>query len=113
MAKYLYDKGYVRSENISVETAGGIHRIKVYLRDGKVSSASVDMGKPSLLAKDIPALTDSEKMINYPISVSGAESELHAYRRKSALCCIFKSIDGLDLKTSGLSLNIRLYFLSG
>lgn len=28
VAKYLYDKGYVRSENISVETAGGIHGLR-------------------------------------------------------------------------------------
>lgn len=102
VAKYLYDKGYVRSENISVETAGGIHRIKVYLRDGKVSSASVDMGKPSLLAKDIPALTDSEKMINYPISVSGAEYRVTCVSVGNPHCVVFsKSIDGLDLKTLG------------
>ena len=102
VAKYLYDKGYVRSENISVETAGGIHRVKVYLRDGKVSSASVDMGKPSLLAKDIPALVNSDKMIDYPILVAGTEYKVTCVSVGNPHCVVFsKAIDGLDLKTLG------------
>ena len=44
VAKYLYDKGYVRSETMTVETADGVHRLRLYLRDGKVNSAAVDMG---------------------------------------------------------------------
>lgn len=60
------------------------------------------MGKPSLLAKDIPALTDSEKMINYPISVSGTEYRVTCVSVGNPHCVVFsKSIDGLDLKTLG------------
>ena len=50
VAKYLYDKGYVRSEFMTIETASGVHRVRVYLRDGKVSSVTADMGPASLHA---------------------------------------------------------------
>ena len=45
VGKYLYDKGYIRSEYVSIETASGVHALRLYLRDGKVSSVSVDMGR--------------------------------------------------------------------
>ena len=34
VAKYLYDKGYVRSEHISVETGSGVKYLKLFIRDG-------------------------------------------------------------------------------
>ena len=48
VGKYLYDKGFVRGEYLSVETADGVHLVRLYLRDGKVSSAAVDMGRAAV-----------------------------------------------------------------
>jgi carbamoyl-phosphate synthase large subunit len=33
IGKYLYDRGYIRSEFLSVETSGGIRRLKLYFRN--------------------------------------------------------------------------------
>ena len=44
MAKYLYDNGIVRSEEMTIETDKGTKTVRVYTTDGKVTSASVDMG---------------------------------------------------------------------
>ena len=44
VAKYVYDKGYVRSESMTVETADGVRQLKLYLRDGKANSVTVNMG---------------------------------------------------------------------
>lgn len=44
-AKYLYDNGFVSNDEISVETASGIKRLKLYTSGGKVTLVSVDMGK--------------------------------------------------------------------
>ena len=46
-AKYLYEKGYIRSETMTIETADGPRSLRLYLRDGKVNSVSVDMGRAS------------------------------------------------------------------
>ncbi len=48
VAKYFYDKGFVRSETMTVETADGVRQLKLYLRDGKVNSVAVDMGRASV-----------------------------------------------------------------
>jgi len=45
VAKYIYDKGYVRNESMTVETADGVRQLRLYLRDGKVNSVAVDMGR--------------------------------------------------------------------
>ncbi len=52
VAKYLYDKGYLRSESMSVETADGVRRLKLYLRDGKVNSVAVDMGRAVIAGRE-------------------------------------------------------------
>ena len=60
------------------------------------------MGKPSLLAKDIPALVNSDKMIDYPILVAGTEYKVTCVSVGNPHCVVFsKAIDGLDLKTLG------------
>ena len=48
VAKYLYDKGYVRAETMTVETADGVRLLRLYLRDGKVNSVAVDMGSATV-----------------------------------------------------------------
>ena len=46
MAKYLYDNGIVRKEEMTLETDKGNKTVRVYTTDGRVTSACVDMGNP-------------------------------------------------------------------
>ncbi len=48
IGKYLYDKGIVKKEEMTVETASGVSGLKLYLRDGKVNSVCVNMGKAKI-----------------------------------------------------------------
>ena len=48
MAKYLYDNGIVRKEELTIETDKGTKTVRVYTTDGKVTSACVDMGYATL-----------------------------------------------------------------
>ncbi len=52
VAKYLYDNDYIRSEYINVETKSGVYTVKVYLRDGKVNSTGVNLGKAKITQAD-------------------------------------------------------------
>jgi carbamoyl-phosphate synthase large subunit len=61
VAKYLYDNGYIRSENMSVEMPSGVYRVKVYLRDGKVSAAMVEMGKAVITERDKKVIVDGKE----------------------------------------------------
>ena len=102
VAKYLYDKGYVRSEYLSIEMAGQVHHLKVYLRDGKVNSVSVDMGKASFAAKDIPVLADMDEVVNQNIKIGGREYPVTCVSVGNPHCVVFcDSIDGIDLSVIG------------
>ena len=50
-AKYVYEEGIVKKEDMTVETLAGIIRPKLLIEDGKVSGISVDMGSRLLSGK--------------------------------------------------------------
>lgn len=78
VAKYLYDnningiagKGRKDSSEhtaqISIETASGIKHLTAYKRSGKVSSVTVDMGKPEFTADSIPTKLKPGKVTGNP-----------------------------------------------
>ncbi len=102
VGKYLYDKGYVRSEYLSIETASGVHRIRLFLRDGKVSSVAVDMGKATLSAAALPADVPFESLVDYPLNVAGQEWPVTCVGVGNPHCVVFcDAIDGLDLQQIG------------
>ncbi len=102
VGKYLYDNGYIRSETLTVETAGGVRQLKIYLRDGKVSTVTVDMGKADFSPKSLPALCDAEKMVDYPLTIGGTVYEVTCVSVGNPHCVVFcDSPDSLPLETLG------------
>ena len=113
VGKYMYDKGYLRTENLSVETAGGIRRLKLFCRDGQVSSVSVDMGKAKLDAAAVPL--DIEKFPNltfnielssfikdFPVHIAGRDWRITCLSVGNPHCVVFcDTVDTLDLETVG------------
>ena len=75
VAKYVYDRGICRKEDMTVETDSGVRNLRLYLREGKVSSVRVDMGKPSFAAKDIPVVfpdvQPDDTVLDYKMTVGG------------------------------------------
>lgn len=76
VAKYVYDNGLTDKTSMTIESMGAVKYIDVTVENGKVVSAKVDMGKPILSAKDIPVLSDSERVINESITVDGTEYKM-------------------------------------
>lgn len=46
VGKYAYDHGIVDKTEIDVETASGIKHLSLHVRDGKVETVTVNMGRP-------------------------------------------------------------------
>ena len=102
VAKYLYDKGYVRSETLRIETESGIYPMRLFLRDGKVSSVSVNMGRAELRPDRIPAAADVPRMVDYPLTVGGKDYAVTCVSVGNPHCVVFcDGIDGLDLQEIG------------
>ena len=53
-AKYVYERGIVKKEDMTVETLAGIIRPKLIIENGKVKDVCVDMGCPSFDRVSIP-----------------------------------------------------------
>ncbi len=63
LVKYIVDTGLVDSETqeISVETAAGIRKARIYRATGKPAKIQIGMGEPKFRAEDIPVVIETEK----------------------------------------------------
>ena len=101
-AKYLFDKGIVKKENMTIETASGVHSLKLYIRDGKVSSVSVDMGKACYKAEKIPVKADSREITDMPVTIGKDSYNITALSVGNPHCVVFcDELDSLNLEKIG------------
>ena len=102
VAKYLYDKGYVRSEYMTIETGSGVHTMHLYLRDGKVNSVTVRMGRADFDPEHIPATVSEPVMVDYPLTVGEKTYSVTCVSVGNPHCVVFtEAIDGLELEKIG------------
>ena len=101
-AKYLYDNGFVSSDNIKIETASGVKELKLYTSNGKVTLVSVDMGRVSLDAKSLPSTVDSEKIIDYPAKIGGEYYNITCVGVGNPHCVVFcDNVNAIDIENIG------------
>lgn len=60
VGKFVYDKGMIDRDLITVETLAGIKVLKLNVINGKVETVRVDMGEPILEPEKIPVVSDEE-----------------------------------------------------
>ena len=102
VGKYLYDNKIVTKDRINIETRSGIRDLRLYTRNGKVSTVSVGMGKASVLLKDIPTTINAERAVNYPLTVGGKEYNVTLVSMGNPHCVVFTDyVDGVDVKGIG------------
>lgn len=102
VAKYLYDNGIVTGETVAIETGSGIRRVQLYIMNGKVSSACVNMGKPSFAVKSIPAAIDGERAIDYSASIGGKDYKINLVSMGNPHCVVFcDRVDPIDIEAVG------------
>ncbi len=65
VGKYVYDKGYTKKTDITIETLSGIKSLHLFAEGGTVTSVTVDMGKVTVFPETV-------------LSVDG--KEIHGYR---------------------------------
>jgi len=62
-AKFVLDRGLVRSNPLRVDTDAGVKTLRAELADGRVRRVAVDMGTPEWSGRKIPVDADSEGQI--------------------------------------------------
>ena len=102
VGKYVYDNGIVSSKDVTVESSGEIYRLKLKTREGRVSSVTVDLGKPSFAPSAVPVDLDGVSVLKRLVRFAGNEFEISCVSVGNPHCVIFvKDIDSIDLKTIG------------
>jgi diaminopimelate epimerase len=72
-AKFLYDNGLINKKTVSVETPDGIKHIEINIGQDLTFNARVNMGKPELNPRLIPANFNTDRVVNMPVSINGQE----------------------------------------
>ena len=102
VGKYLYDNGIILKDRMDIETGAGVKDLRLYTRNGKVTTVSVGMGKASVLVKDIPTTIKEEKIVNYPLEVGGKTYNVTCVSTGNPHCVVFTDyVDGVDIDTVG------------
>jgi diaminopimelate epimerase len=84
----------VRANPMVVETDAGLKTVELRLKNGRVVSATVDMGEPVLEGRDIP-VNATGRIIDYPLQVTGEHESITAVSMGNPHCVVFVADDGV------------------
>ncbi|MGC9518962.1 MAG: diaminopimelate epimerase [Desulfuromonadaceae bacterium] len=91
VAKYIYDRGWVHTSMVSIETAAGVRSIEVIPgADGKVEKAVVNMGVPDLRRGWIPMYgKEDEHALNTALQIKDKTFEISCVSMGNPHCVVF------------------------
>ena len=102
VAKFLYDKGIVVKEEMTIETGAGIKELKLYVSNKRVTSVQVNMGRPDFSTKALPCTLDEDEIIDYPITIGAGSYNITCLSVGNPHCVVFKKdIDSIDINKVG------------
>ena len=104
VAKYVYDKGLTDKTELSIISGGQIKYLELQVKDGKVLTVKVNMGKPVFVPAEIPVVMPdgAEKAVNAPLTVNGKEYHMTCVSMGNPHAVIFlNDVSGLELEKLG------------
>lgn len=70
VGKYVYDYGLTDKTELTLETLGGIKKLKLQIgSNGAVESVTVDMGVPDFRPEAVPVVTSGDNFIDSPVEI--------------------------------------------
>ena len=102
MAKYLYDNEYSKGDLVKIETAGGVKNVRVYTVNGKVTSASVDMGRASVDVSGLRLAIPESVVVDHPARIGGQDYRITCVDVGNPHCVVFcERVDSVDVSHVG------------
>ena len=102
VAKYVYDNKMTDKTTITVETLSGIKTLELNVKNDKVETVKVNMGTPILLPKDVPVVSDKDKVVDEPIVIDDKEYRITCVSMGNPHAVTFvDDIDSLPLEQLG------------
>lgn len=69
-AKFVYYHGMTDKTELTIETLGGIKHLTLFVENGEVVNIEAEIGRPELLARNIPVATKDEEFIDQEVQVA-------------------------------------------
>ena len=102
VAKYVFDHGIARKEELKIETLSGVKTCLIHEEDGEAVSVTVDMGEAILNPARIPVALPGDCVIHQNVEVAGGIYEITCVSMGNPHCVIFgEDPDGLELSEIG------------
>lgn len=102
VAKYVYDNKMTDKTTITVETLSGIKTLELNVKNDKVETVKVNMGTPILLPKDVPVISDKDKVVDEPIVIDDKEYRITCVSMGNPHAITFiENTDDLEIETIG------------
>ena len=97
-AKYLWDHGQAKQETFTVDTKGGVVECQLQVRDGRVNFVTVEMGRVTFRAGQIPMSGADREVVEEPLALGdGSRLTVTAASVGNPHCVIF--VDRVDEAT--------------
>jgi diaminopimelate epimerase len=71
VAAYFFSAGHTKAAAFNIQTLSGQRAAHLTIKNGKVISVQVDLGRSRLRGREIPVAADLEKVVDYPLPVAG------------------------------------------
>ena len=111
VGKYLHDRGLTDKETLTVETASGIKTVTLYTTNGKVTSASVDMGRATLDTAALKFTIAEKQVVDYPVRIAGRPYNITCVDMGNPHCVVFcDRVDAVDIDFIGPRFEHAPYF---
>lgn len=76
VGKYVYDHGMTDKTRVTIESGGQVKTLELQVENGRVKTATVDMGEPITRPELIPVVSDKEAVVAQRIAVDGKNYEM-------------------------------------
>lgn len=102
VGKFVHDYGLSDKTELDIETLSGIKHLSLHLKDDKVDTVTVDMGKADIIAENIPVVAKTETVINSPVRIGGKKHKITCVSMGNPHAVTFvDSTDTLEIEKIG------------
>ena len=89
MSKYVYEHNLTYKTNLTIETLGGMQKVKLFVENGQVVNIEANIGEPRLSTKVIPVNTNLDEFVEQEVKVLDKILKISALSWGNPHCVIF------------------------
>jgi diaminopimelate epimerase len=110
VGKYAYEHDLSRTNPLRVETDTGVLDLQLTVSAGRVTGVRVDMGRPDLHPRTMPARLPGERVVEHPLQAGGRTYAVTLVSMGNPHVVIAASLGDVDLQSAGPALECHPAF---